>query len=217
MALAVSSVPPAGTLCGLRVLSAGPRPAPGAVAWADRDARDGRCGWAEAAVCVQPGRVWTQVALPLPLPPGPEPGWGQVGLHGDSFCSWLPVPTPLGPQRRGQRSPHTRVCETGCSRVSAGTRRGRAVSCGSLRPASGGTPEDMRSVDKEDFLKVECTPCAFSGVTFTAEQVSSLVRAFVALPREARLAMGKAPVSPGSSGRVGSAPDGTPWLDAPLP
>lgn len=74
----------------------------------------------------------------------------------------------------------------------------------------------MRSVDKEDFLKVECTPCAFSGVTFTAEQVSSLVRAFVALPREARLAMGKAPVSPGSSGRVGSAPDRTPWLDAPL-
>lgn len=128
VALAVSSVPPAGTLCGLRVLSAGPRPAPGAVAWADRDARDGRCGWVEAAVCVQPGRVWTQVALPLPLPPGPEPGWGQVGLHGDSFCSWLPVPTPLGPQRRGQRSPHTRVCETGCSRVPAGTRRGRAVS-----------------------------------------------------------------------------------------
>lgn len=57
MALAVNSVPPAGTLCGLRVLSAGPRPAPGTVARADRDARDGRCGWAEAAVCVQPGRV----------------------------------------------------------------------------------------------------------------------------------------------------------------
>lgn len=75
----------------------------------------------------------------------------------------------------------------------------------------------MRSVDKEDFLKVECTLCASSGVTFTAKQVSSLVGAFVALSREAGLATGKAPLSPGSSGRVGSAPDGTPWLDAPLP
>lgn len=75
----------------------------------------------------------------------------------------------------------------------------------------------MRSADKEDFLKVECTPCAFSGVTFTAEQVSSFVGAFVALPREAGLVTGKAPVSPGSSGQMGSAPDRTPWLDAPLP
>lgn len=138
VALAVSSVPPAGTLCGLRVLSAGPRPAPGAVAWADRDARDGRCGWAEAAICVQPGRVWTQVALPLPLPPGPEPGWGQVGLHRDSFCSWLLVPTPLG-RKGGVSARRTRACvrpaAPACPRAHGGEGLSAAVPSGQPRGA----------------------------------------------------------------------------------